>query len=254
MRGAVGGYVAAQPVGVPHHGRAAGLHRHGQLPVRARSAAALAQGDGRLRAAGATTPASTTSGRAAARSQGHVRAMAKVLGKLPAEERDVEVDDAARPCRPTSTASTPRPRSDPRERAARVRRRRRRARRHRLRSGVLGGETRRRGRARPRAVRVRTRTRRVAGSLADHPPQLPHAGVRAVRAGRVRRLGRRGASLRRSIGREDRRHRPVPAGRDALGGALRAFARRGRCAVRVDGRRARRCAGGRNGVWTTTSA
>ncbi len=38
---------------VPHDGRAAGLHRDGELPVRARPAPAVPQGDGRFRAAGA---------------------------------------------------------------------------------------------------------------------------------------------------------------------------------------------------------
>ena len=51
MRGAVLGIRRGAAGRVPHDGRAAGLHRHGQLPVRARSAAALPQGDGRLRAA-----------------------------------------------------------------------------------------------------------------------------------------------------------------------------------------------------------
>ena len=53
MRGAVGGHVAAQPVAYRTTAEQPDFTATGQLPVRARSAAALPQGDGRLRAAGA---------------------------------------------------------------------------------------------------------------------------------------------------------------------------------------------------------
>ena len=100
----------------------------------------------------------------------------------------------ARPCRPTSIASTPRPRSEPRERAARRSTSRSsawagsaRARSYwaakRVGAGVLGLERFELGHERGA----------VAGPLPDHPAELPHADVRAVRARRVRRVGRPGA-------------------------------------------------------------
>ena len=88
MRGAVSGYVAAQPVGYRTTAEQPDFTALRELPVRARPAAALAPRDGRLRRATRRPPASTTSGRAAARSQGHVRAMGKVLGKISSAERE----------------------------------------------------------------------------------------------------------------------------------------------------------------------
>ena len=88
MRGAVSGYVAAQPVALPHHGRAAGLHRDGRTSrtssIRCRSPAR------RWATSPATrrTPASTTSARAAAPCRATSARWRKVLGKLPAEERE----------------------------------------------------------------------------------------------------------------------------------------------------------------------
>ena len=111
MRGAVSGYVAAQPVAFRTTAEQPDFTATGNFPYGLDPLQLSRTRDGRLRASRRTTPGSTTSARAAGPCKVTSVRWPRCWGSCPSKSGRGNPRPARR-CPATSTASTPRPRSD----------------------------------------------------------------------------------------------------------------------------------------------